>query len=248
MDQKRNMLRDDDFQNDIKLWKHGPIGFSAWGVFCVFEHIHKEQQMKTKLLKVSTSIRPSKQWKCPVHILWRQLLFCAEFVHELTPKDLWIRQTELSWHLFIFVTIRELPFQEFLWKTTREVEGQRGQDRGSREAEDSKKLETRSGTLVDGSHRLGLGNISPSFSAWREWNSKKTRDRSDWQSTDWLRWSAKGHGMTITVLMTVKSEDIIFENSSKDIHDVEITSVYDWQPRYFYHLSFVSLLWCEQLS
>ena len=60
-------------------------------------------------------------------------------VLELQNKDLWIRPTGPSWHFAIFVTIRELPFQELPWKITREVEGQRRQDRGSQEAEDSEK-------------------------------------------------------------------------------------------------------------
>ena len=60
-------------------------------------------------------------------------------VLEHQNKDLWIRPTDLSWHFPILVSIRELPFQELPWKINLEVEGQRGQDRGSQEAEDSEK-------------------------------------------------------------------------------------------------------------
>ena len=37
-------------------------------------------------------------------------------VLELQNKDLWIRQTDLSWHFPILVTSRELLFQIFSWK------------------------------------------------------------------------------------------------------------------------------------
>ena len=54
----------------------------------------------------------------------------SERVLEFQNRDLWIRPTDLSWHF----PIKKLPL-----KVTREVESQRGQDRGTQEAEDSEK-------------------------------------------------------------------------------------------------------------
>ena len=57
----------------------------------------------------------------------------------VNPEESWSSETDLWTRPTVLVTIRELLFQELPWKITREVEGQRGQDRGGQEAEDSEK-------------------------------------------------------------------------------------------------------------
>ena len=40
----------------------------------------------------------------------------SERVLELQNKDLWIRPTDLSWHVPILVTSQKLPFKRVSWK------------------------------------------------------------------------------------------------------------------------------------
>ena len=113
-------------------------------------------------------------------------------VLELRNRDLWIRPTDLSWHFPILVTIRELPFRNHRgrspakWKA-REDKIEEAKKQKTPKSEDQ---EWNSGRWKSSSWTW---TSSSSSSAWREWSSDQTRERSDWQLTDWgqLRWARR---------------------------------------------------------
>ena len=73
----------------------------------------------------------------------------SRLVVELQNKDLWIRPTDLSWHILILVTVREkLPVK---------IDCNVGRQGRSQEAEESEKQRRKIGTQSDGTSRLGLG-------------------------------------------------------------------------------------------
>ena len=56
-----------------------------------------------------------------------------------SETDLWIRPTDLSWHLPILVTIREEPFRNCRGRSLAKLKAREDKIRGGQEAEDSEK-------------------------------------------------------------------------------------------------------------
>ena len=96
-------------------------------------------------------------------------------VLELQNKDLWLRPTDLPWHFSMLVTIREMPFKNHRGRSAEFVKARE-------KLEEAKKQKT-----LKNSWTWKTAHSS-SCSAWRDWSSDSTRERSDWQSTaDWNR-------------------------------------------------------------
>ena len=99
---------------------------------------------------------------------------------DLQNRALWIRPTDLSWHFPVLVTIREMPFRNYRGRSLAKLEA-RDEAKKQRtvkkrdEEWDSARWKQSSWTWT----------TSSSSSAWREWSSDETRERSDWQSADW---------------------------------------------------------------
>ena len=77
-------------------------------------------------------------------------------VLELQNRDLWTRLTDLSWHIPIIVTVRELPFKNYRGRSLAKLEA-----RDEAKKHKTQKHRRRSRTQPDGSSHLGLGQLHP---------------------------------------------------------------------------------------
>ena len=60
-------------------------------------------------------------------------------VLELQNRDLWIRPTDLSWHVPILITIREMPSGNFLGRSLAKLEAREDQIEEAKNQKDSEK-------------------------------------------------------------------------------------------------------------
>ena len=106
----------------------------------------------------------------------------------LQDRDLWIRPIDLSWHFPVLVTIRELPFKKYRGRSLAKLEAR------EEKIEEAKKQKTLKNRDEDRNspklkHSLAWNtSSSSSSSAWRDWSSTQTRERSDWHSP--AHWSS----------------------------------------------------------
>ena len=106
-------------------------------------------------------------------------------VLELQNRDLWIRQTDLSWHFPILVTIRECPSRIIVEGHPRSWRPERTRSKKSRSRRLKKKKRRLEFSQMEQTWTWTTASSSSS-SAWREWSSDQTREYSDWQSpADW---------------------------------------------------------------
>ena len=90
---------------------------------------------------------------------------------ELQNWDLWLRPTDLSWHFPILVTIREMPFKNHGARSPAKLKVREDK------IEEAKKTRWK--------YSSWTWTTSSSSSAWREWSSDETRERTSWKSADW---------------------------------------------------------------
>ena len=107
---------------------------------------------------------------------------------ELQNRDLWLRPTDMSWHLPILITIREEPFKNYrsrtseMWKAKEDKieEVKKKTKKGDDEWNDAEWQPS------SWSWQQPMTWTSSSSSSWQQWGSDQTRERSDWQpSADW---------------------------------------------------------------
>ena len=78
-------------------------------------------------------------------------------VLELQNRDLWLRPTDMSWHLPILFTIREEPFKNYRSRTPEMWKAKGTRSRTSRRRRRPRKGKM-NGMMPNGSHHLGHGN------------------------------------------------------------------------------------------
>ena len=105
-------------------------------------------------------------------------------VLELQNRDLWIRPTDLSWHCPILVTIREEPFKNYRSRSSAKLKAREDkiEEAKKQKTQKSKDDEWKSARWPQSSWTW---TTSSSSSAWREWSSDETGERTNLQSTDW---------------------------------------------------------------
>ena len=99
---------------------------------------------------------------------------------DLQNRALWIRPTDLSWHFPVLVTIREMPFRNYRGRSLAKLEAR---DEAKKQRTVKKRDEEWDSARWKQSS--WTSTTSSSSSAWREWSSDETRERSEWQSADW---------------------------------------------------------------
>ena len=100
-------------------------------------------------------------------------------VLELQNSDLWLRRTDLSWHLPILMTIREEPFKNYRSRTS---------EKWKAKFEEAKKQKIKKN---DGRSYANWQTSSWSWyqlmtwtpSSWHHLSSDETRERSDWKTS-----------------------------------------------------------------
>ena len=110
-------------------------------------------------------------------------------VLELQSRDLWLRPTDVSWHLPILMTIREEPFKNCRSRTSEKWKAKEDEI----EAAKKQKIKRSDGerNFADWqpsswSWQQPMTWTSSSSSSWQQWGSDQTRERSDLQpSADW---------------------------------------------------------------
>ena len=139
-------------------------------------------------------------------------------VFKLQKRKLWLRQTDMSWHFPILQTIREEPS-----KTYRSTTSEKRKDNDKIEEAKKQKIkrtddERRYADWPSWSWHQSMTWTSSLSSWWQQCCSDETRERSDWQpSTGWSR-SGQTRGrsewrfLSVTGLMAVKNEYLIFED------------------------------------
>ena len=76
-------------------------------------------------------------------------------VLELQNRDLWLRPTDMSWHLPILITIREEPFKNYRSRTS---EMWKAKEDKIEEVKKKTKKRMMNGMMPNGNHHLGHGN------------------------------------------------------------------------------------------
>ena len=110
-------------------------------------------------------------------------------VLEVQNRDIWLRPTDMSWHLPILMTIREDSFKNYRSRTS---EKWKAKEDNVKEAKKQKiKSSDDEWNYADWqpsswSWRQQKTWTSSSSSSWQQWRSDQSRERSDWQpSADW---------------------------------------------------------------
>ena len=110
-------------------------------------------------------------------------------VLELQNTDLWLRPTDMSWHLPVFMTIREEPFKNYhsrtseKWKAKEDKIGEVKKQKIKRSDDEWNDADWEPSSW---SWQPPTTWTSSSSSSWQQWRSDQTRERSDWQpSADW---------------------------------------------------------------
>ena len=103
---------------------------------------------------------------------------------KLQHRDLWLRPTDLSWHFPTLVTIREMPFKTYRGRSSEKSKA------GENKIEESNKQKTLKNSDEEWNstrwkYSSWTWTTSSSSSAWQEWSSDETRERTKWQSADW---------------------------------------------------------------
>ena len=103
---------------------------------------------------------------------------------KLQHRDLWLRPTDLSWHFPTLVTSREMPFKNYRARSpaklkVREDKIEEAKKQKIPKNSDEKRNSTR------WKYSSWTWTTSSSSSAWQEWSSDETRERTNWQSADW---------------------------------------------------------------
>ena len=148
-------------------------------------------------------------------------------VLEPQNRDLWLRPTDMSWHLPDLVTIREQLFQNYRsrssekWKAKEDKIEEAKKQKIKRSGDEWNHADWQPSSW---SWQQPMTWTSSSSSSWKQWSSDQTRERSDWQpSADWSRsdQTREPSGWRSSGSWAVKSEDLIYEDIYKGIHDDE---------------------------
>ena len=105
-------------------------------------------------------------------------------VLELQHRDLWIRPTDLSWHFPVLVTIREMPFKNYRGRSPAKLKVREDKIEEAKKQK-TRKIEARKWNSATWKHSSWTWTTSSSSSAWQEWSSEVSRERTNWQSADW---------------------------------------------------------------
>ena len=103
---------------------------------------------------------------------------------ELQNRDLWLRQTDLSWHFPILLTIREMPFKNYRARSPAKLKVREDETEEAKKQKIPKKRDEEWNS-TRWKYSSWTWTTSSSSSAWQEWSSDETRERTNWQSADW---------------------------------------------------------------
>ena len=105
-------------------------------------------------------------------------------VLELQNRDLWLRPTDMSWHLPILMTIREEPCKNYRSRTserwkTKEDKIEEAKKQKIKRSDDERNYAD--WQPLSWSWQQPMSWTSSSSSSWQQCSSDQTRERSDWQ-------------------------------------------------------------------
>ena len=102
---------------------------------------------------------------------------------ELQNRDLCLRPTDLSWHFPTLVTFRGMPFKNYRARSPAKLKVREDKTEEAKKQKIPKNIDEEWNSTT-WKYSSWTWTTSSSSSAWQEWSSDETRERTNWQSAD----------------------------------------------------------------